>query len=330
MLRINIFDGSPFIPALPTPIQVCFYISVISELTFRAFFHSPLTSFRSLLQTFQKYSNQFAAVVSYLVLLLIIVFFSELSFYLMASFQVTSIVASASHWEFLIHNLLIGGIISALALRYFYVQHQWRIKIQAETSTKLQLLQARIRPHFLFNSMNTIASLTRTRPEVAERITEDLAELFRILFRDDHEMIPWARELMLSQHYIDIEKQRLGERLEIIWDTPSIPEDAMVPALLLQPLLENAIFHGIEPEIEGGTIKVIGKFESNQIKITVQNTNSKNLVHRQGNKMALQNIRERLKTHYQGKAVIECSEKDDIYYAKLIMPYEKKNTEESS
>jgi len=273
----------------------------------------------------KKYSNQSAAISSYLVLLLMIAFFSELSFFVMDHYQITSIVSSASHWEFLLHNMLIGGIISALALRYFYVQHQWRMKVQAESSTKLQLLQARIRPHFLFNSMNTIASLTRTRPEVAERITEDLAELFRMLFKDDHEMIPWRNELVLSKRYIEIEKQRLGERLNLNWQVETIPDDAMVPALLLQPLLENAIFHGIEPEIDGGTITISGELRKQQLIITVQNTNSKNLVHRQGNKMALDNIRERLSAHYEGKASIECREKEDNYFAKLSMPYLKKD-----
>jgi len=271
--------------------------------------------------TLKKYSNQFAAASSYLTLLLVLTLCSELSFYIMEYYQMTEIITAASHWEFLLHNLLIGGIISALALRYFYIQYQWRVKMQAETCTKLQLLQARIRPHFLFNSMNTIASLTRTNPEVAERITEDLAELFRTLFRDDQQMIPWASELQLSERYIDIEKQRLGERLEIIWQIDAIPVDAMVPSLLLQPLLENAIFHGIEPEINGGTIKVIGAMNNNQLTITLQNTNSKNLVHRQGNKMALANIRERLSSHFPGNAAIECREQDDVYYVKLTLPY---------
>ncbi len=274
---------------------------------------------------FKHYSNQFVAISSYLALLLMITFLSELTFYIMELYNMTDIISSASHWEFLIHNLLIGGIICALALHYFYVQHQWRMKIQAESCTKLQLLQARIRPHFLFNSMNTIASLTRTRPEVAERITEDLAELFRMLFREDQELIPWARELTLSQHYIDIEKQRLGERLSISWQVSAIPDDAMVPALILQPLLENAIFHGIEPEIEGGSIIVRGEFAAQKLTITIQNTNSKNLVHRQGNKMALANIEERLQVHFQGRAAIVCEEKDDIYYAVVSMPYQTKD-----
>lgn len=271
---------------------------------------------------FKHYSNQFVAVASYLALLLMITFLSEVTFYIMQRYYMLETISSASHWEFLIHNLLIGGIISALALHYFYVQHQWRMKIQAESCTKLQLLQARIRPHFLFNSMNTIASLTRTRPEVAERITEDLAELFRMLFREDQELIPWSRELTLSQHYIDIEKQRLGERLSIRWDVAMIPDDTMVPALILQPLLENAIFHGIEPEIAGGSIIVSGEFKANKVIITIQNTNSNNLVHRQGNKMALANIEERLRAHFQDNADIVCQAQDDIYYVVLTMPYQ--------
>ncbi len=270
---------------------------------------------------FKNYSNQFVALSSYLILLLIITLLSELTFYIVEKYYLFDVISSTSHWEFLVHNLIIGGIISALALRYFYVQHQWRVKVQAESCTKLQLLQARIRPHFLFNSMNSIASLTRTRPEVAERVTEDLAELFRMLFREDHEMIVWARELTLSEHYINIEKQRLGDRLKISWNVNDIPDDAMVPALILQPLLENAIFHGIEPEINGGSIVVAGELNYNQLIITVENTNSKNLIHRQGNKMALANIEERLKAHYHGKASIVCQDKDDVYSVIVSMPY---------
>lgn len=276
-------------------------------------------------------SQQFVAVSSYLSILLMIALLSELTFYIIQQYSISGIISS-SHWEFLLHNLLIGGIISALALRYFYIQHQWRLKVEAESCTKLQLLQARIRPHFLFNSMNSIASLTRTRPDVAERITEDLAELFRMILREDHELITWSREKELSQRYIDIEKQRLGERLSIQWQTDAIPDNALIPALLLQPLLENAIFHGIEPEINGGSIIVSGELDDSQVhhaqlKITIQNTNSKNLVHRQGNKIALKNIRERLQSHFPGTASISCQEREDIYFAIVSMPYQQKQDE---
>ena len=272
---------------------------------------------------FIKYSNEFVALASYLVLLFVIALVSEVSFFIISYYHLALIIPSTTHWEFLLHNLLIGGIISALALRYFYIQHQWRIKIQMESKTKLQLLQARIRPHFLFNSMNTIASLTRTQPQEAERITEDLAELFRMLLTEQKELISWKEELLLSQRYLAIEKQRLRERLTVEWSIDAIPEDMMVPALLLQPLLENAIFHGIEPEINGGTIKVSGQFQQRQLVLRIENSNTKNPAHRQGNKMALDNIRERLFVFYQGKASIDCQENTDSYLIVLKLPYVK-------
>jgi two-component system, LytTR family, sensor histidine kinase AlgZ len=269
-----------------------------------------------------NYSNQFVAIISYLILLLVILLFSELSFFIMEHYQLSHIISSVSHWEFLLHNLLVGGIVCALALHYFYIQNQWRIKMQAENCAKLQLLQARIRPHFLFNSMNSIASLTRTRPEIAERMTEDLAELFRILFKEDHELIPWSHELHLSERYIEIEKQRLSDRLCVDWQIKAIPDDAMVPALLLQPLLENAIFHGIEPEINGGTIKISTQFIEKQLHITIENNNGAGQNIRQGNQIALNNIKERLNAHYKNKASIECVEKEGRYFVNIIIPYQ--------
>ena len=270
---------------------------------------------------FVKYSNQFVAVSSYLVLLLMISFVSELSFFIIDYYQLGLIIPDTTHWEFLLHNLLIGGIISALALRYLYIQHQWRIKVQIESRTKLQLLQARIRPHFLFNSMNTIASLTRINPKEAEKITEDLAELFRMLLKEQKELIPWTEELTLSRRYLDIEKQRLRDRLVVEWEINDVPDDMMVPALLIQPLLENAIFHGIEPEVNGGTIKVRAEFKHRQLVISIKNSNSKNIAHRKGNKMALDNIRERLLVFYQGRAAINCSAEKDFYLIILKLPY---------
>ena len=270
---------------------------------------------------FVKYSNQFVATASYIILLLVIIFVSELSFFIINYYQLGLILPSTTHWEFLLHNLLIGSIISALALRYFYIQHQWRMKVQMESKTKLQLLQARIRPHFLFNSMNTIASLTRTNPQDAERITEDLAELFRMLLKEQKELIPWSEELSLSQRYLDIEKQRLRERLSVKWSINNIPDEMMVPALLLQPLLENAIFHGIEPEIDGGIIKIKGEYKHKQLILSIENNKSKKPAHRKGNQMALNNIRERLEVFYQGRASINCKEVDELYLTVLKLPY---------
>jgi len=269
----------------------------------------------------QYRSPQFIAISSYLSILLTITVLSEITFYVINQYPITRIIETSTHWEFLVHNILIGAIISALALRYFYIQHQWRIRIETESSTRLQLLQARIRPHFLFNSLNSIASLTQTRPDVAEQITEDLADLFRMIIREDKTLICWLREKELSQHYIDIEKQRLGTRLNIQWHTDTIPDNALVPALLLQPLLENAIFHGIEPVIDGGYIRVTGELVSACLEIEIKNSNSKNIVHRQGNKIALKNIKERLQSHFSNNASIRFWEQGDNYYVRLTLPY---------
>lgn len=271
-----------------------------------------------------RYSNEMAAVISFLILLLLIMLFSEMTYSLVHHYGITQLVLSASHWEFLLHNLLIGGIISALALRYFYVQHQWKLKIQSESSTRLQLLQARIRPHFLFNSLNTIASLTRTRPAVAERIIEDLADLFRILFKEDHDLIPWSQELLLAQRYVDIEAQRLGERLSLDWQVDEIPGDAMMPALLLQPLLENAVYHGIEPSIQGGVIHVRGNTRSKRIVLTIENPLNTRVGHRKGNRLALANIRQRLSAHYPDSASIEIDEQHGSFMVILSIPYQVK------
>jgi two-component system sensor histidine kinase AlgZ len=269
----------------------------------------------------KKQSSQFIAFSSYFSILLIIIVLSELTFFILQYYYITRIISFTNHFHYVLYNLLIGGIVSALTLHYFYLQHQWRLKIHAENSAKLQLLQARIRPHFLFNSMNTIASLTRTQPALAERVTEDLAELFRLLLKENNELINWSYELELSQHYINIEKLRLSTRLSIDWQMDRIPNDAMVPALLLQPLLENAIFHGIEPELTGGEIHIIGDYHHKKITINIQNSNSQNMVHRQGNNMALKNISERLRAHYQGKASILCKKEKTRYHVMIVIPY---------
>ena len=272
-----------------------------------------------------RYSNESAAVISFVILLLLIMVFSEISYAMVNYYGITRMVLSATHWEFLLHNILIGGIISALALRYFYVKHQWKLKVQSEASTRLQLLQARIRPHFLFNSLNTIASLTRTRPAVAERIIEDLAELFRILLKEDQDLIPWSQELLLAQRYVDIEAQRLSQRLSVEWQVDEIPEQALMPALLLQPLLEIAIYHGIEPSIQGGIIRIRGEKHWNRIVLTIENPKSGHAAHRNGNQLALANIRQRLAAYYQESASIDIDEQGETFIVVLSIPWQLQN-----
>ena len=175
------------------------------------------------------------------------------------------------HLRMQLQNLAVCAIATGLALRYFYVSHQWQANVEAEAQSRVRALQARIRPHFLFNSMNTIASLTRSDPKLAEQAIADLSDLFRASLREHRERIPLAHEIEIARAYERVERLRLGERLKVDWQVDGLPMDATVPALILQPLLENAVYHGIEPLDKGGTIRVRGKREGTRAVLTIDN-----------------------------------------------------------
>ena len=199
-------------------------------------------------------------------------------------------------------NLCAAAILAGIVLRYLYLQQQLRNQQQAELQARIQALQSRIRPHFLFNSMNSIASLIATEPETAERVVEDLSELFRASLAEPT-LIPLKRELTLCRHYLEIEKLRLGDRLQVEWQIDNLPEELQIPGLLLQPLLENAVFHGIEPLPKGGRILIEVRIKEKQVVIRIANPVVLAAHHatgtgRQSNRMARQNIRHRLTAHY--------------------------------
>ncbi|MFO1425757.1 MAG: sensor histidine kinase [Steroidobacteraceae bacterium] len=225
------------------------------------------------------------------------------------------------HWPFLLRNTGIGTIVAAVAMRYFYVTHEWRRNIEMQAQARVHALQARIRPHFLFNSMNTIASLTRSDPARAEEAVQDLADLFRANLSERRAQITLADELEVAQIYERIEKLRLGERLQVKWITAPLPKDAIVPSLLIQPLLENAIYHGIEPRPEGGAVTVTGALAHGLVTIVVRNPVPSGAVVRDGNRLALSNIRERLQLLYDARATIKAGRFDDEYIVTLRFPY---------
>ncbi len=218
-------------------------------------------------------------------------------------------------------NLSIAAILAGLALRYFYLHHQsdQRLKIQAQA--RLQALQARIRPHFLFNSMNTIASLTHDQPDLAEQAIENLSDLFRASLAAESS-ITLAQELELTRSYIALEALRLGERLAIDWQLPDEEPALNLPALTLQPLVENAIYHGVEPLAEGGSIELAIRPNGSRIEISISNpvTPLRDAARRDGNRMAIENIRERLALAFGGAAEMELSETDSRYTVKLSLP----------
>jgi two-component system sensor histidine kinase AlgZ len=199
------------------------------------------------------------------------------------------------HWTFLTRNLAIATLLMAPLLRYFYVSQQWQRNVRREAGARLNALQARIRPHFLFNSMNTIAALTRSNPAAAEQAVEDLADLFRASLRDGRQLIPLQEELEIARVYERMEQHRLGSRLRVDWQLGQLPATAEIPGLTIQPLLENAIYHGIEPSPRPGMVTVSGESDGSQIRIAFTNPlPPAGHAGRPGHGLALDNIRERL------------------------------------
>ena len=228
----------------------------------------------------------------------------------------------SKHGEFLLRNIGIGAIVAALALRYFFVNAEWKRTIELEAQARIRALQARIRPHFLFNSMNTIAALTRSSPSQAEQAVEDLADLFRANLSDAKDRISLGEEIEVAKVYQRIEQLRLGERLKVDWRIDSLPLDARMPSLLLQPLLENAVYHGIERLPNGGQVIVTGAFDDSTIHITVENpTVDDSSSAREGNKLALENIRQRLELAWPGRAKVTVEADAQRYSVTLLFPY---------
>lgn len=227
--------------------------------------------------------------------------------------------------RFLLRNLSIGLVITALALRYFFVTHEWRRNVEMQAAARIHALQARIRPHFLFNSMNTIAALTRSNPALAEQAVQDLADLFRANLNEQRNVLLLEEELEVAHIYQRIEELRLGERLRVDWKVEALPRDALVPGLMLQPLLENAIYHGIEPRPDGGTVTVTGDVTGRLITIVVRNPVGEARRQRGGgNQLALANIRERLALMYGERALVKSGRFDLEYIVTLRFPYVEK------
>src|SRR5690554_163478 len=199
----------------------------------------------------------------------------------------------------------IAAIISGLVMRYFYVQEQLRQKGEAELRARVQALQSRIRPHFLFNSMNIIASLISVDPDAAEQAVEDLSRLFRASLREAGEVVTLEQELALVRRYIRIEQLRMGERLKVEWDIRLDADKVTIPQLTLQPLVENALYHGIQPLPAGGLLTIAVWQEVQQVRIVVSNPKPAGSSEHAGNRMALENIRLRLAALHGDAASVE-------------------------
>ncbi len=228
--------------------------------------------------------------------------------------------------------MTISAVIYFLLLRYFYIQHQWRLNLALQSRAEIQALRARIRPHFLFNSMNTIASLIAISPETAETAIEDLSDLFRASLSEKN-MTALKDEIELSKSYLAIESLRLGDRLQIEWQIDQQMLDIEVPSLCLQPLTENAIYHGIEPIEKGGKIVISALQIDNKLMLSVSNpimSENQSSAFKKGNQMAQDNIRQRLKLVYGKKGAFTINDTKDNYTVSLIIPLDVKHERSNS
>ncbi len=224
-------------------------------------------------------------------------------------------------WRNTAIHLSIAAIVAGIALRYFYLQQQLRQQQEAELRARIEALQARIRPHFLFNSMNTIASLIASDPKLAEQAVEDLADLFRQSLADQQAQVPLGQEIELCRRFVAIESLRLGERLEVQWDIDSLPRNVAIPRFTLQPLIENAIYHGIQPLPGGGRVDVRVTLQADRCRLQVTNpVASGGNRATGGHKIALENIRSRMQALYGDKASVDIQRAADSFCVTVSYP----------
>ena len=225
------------------------------------------------------------------------------------------------HPEWMLSRMLLAAGCAIVLLEYFRLRA--RAYAPSFSEARLQALQARIRPHFLFNSLNTVLGLIRSDPRRAEQTLENLADLFRVFMRDARELVPLDDEVLTCKEYLAIEQLRLTNRLKTVWDIDEMPGDALIPSLLLQPLLENAVHHGIEPRTSQGTLNIRITRPGERVRVDIDNPLSPNPPTRSGNQMALSNVRERLMLLYDMEAELKTFTRDERFYLQLEFPYRK-------
>lgn len=249
---------------------------------------------------------------------LVLLLAGGLAFGLYAYWQSLALSDTGSIWR----AVLLAMAAAAIMLGYFELRA--RSFSPAQSEARLAALNARIRPHFLFNSLNAVLSLIRARPQQAEEALESLSDLFRAAMRDPAALVTLAEEIDLCKQYLALEKLRLGQRLAVDWQIGPVSMDLPIPPLMLQPLLENAVYHGIEPAPEGGTVHIAIEPRGDTLVIAIGNPTAGQLQHAAGNQIAVLNIRERLALYYDLEARLEIEAGDHRYEVRIILPCRQK------
>lgn len=255
-----------------------------------------------------------AGSISYSLVLLMTLLFSTAGLWLMDGQRIHD--GSA-----IIENLIVAAIFAGVVLRSFYLQQQLHNREQVELRSRIQALQSRIRPHFLFNSMNSIASLIDIDPKAAEKMVIDLSQLFRASLNEPT-IVALTDEIKLCQQFVSIEQTRLGKRLTVDWQIELQDSKVSIPSLLLQPLIENAIYHGIQPLPDGGIVSVKIISDMNEVRVEINNPVAANyhVNQKTSNGIALENVSRRLDAHFGEQAHLEYTQQEDVFSLQLSYP----------
>jgi two-component system sensor histidine kinase AlgZ len=264
-----------------------------------------------------------ALIAAYALLLVITFLIGELTLWMLWATGKIPVAHGQWYSDFHLLNLSVSAIVNGLLLRYFLAKHELKQRSLSEARAKLQALQSRIRPHFVFNALNIIASLVRSDPDKAEKAIEDMADLFRMMLSEDEQLVPVKNEIDVTKQYLALENLRLDNRLRVEWDVGTFPRKAVMPILTLQPLLENAIRHGIE-ELPGGGVVGVRLWEDADT-IFIRVTNPVPTVKRKerittSHVQSLDNIRRRFHSHYGDAAVLTGAEDNGQFVATVALP----------
>lgn len=286
-------------------------LSVERLLQYMLFINWVLLAFVALVELFQKKIqplNFGQALVAGFILLQMIVLLTTVVLngviYFGQNFQIYGLSRDVLLDGVMLH-LSYGVLIGTFCFRYLYLREQWARQQNSELHARIQAMQARIHPHFLFNSLNTVISLITIDPDKAEQMLLNLSRLFRASFKE-LKLVRLKDEIELCQHYLAIEQMRLGDRLRVEWkyDDEVLFSQVQIPLLTLQPLVENSIFHGVEKFLTKSTISILIEVLQNQVNIVITNPYTQDKINlRQGNGIAVENVKQRLEAYY-GRTVI--------------------------
>ncbi|MEY4561779.1 MAG: hypothetical protein RLZZ618_1056 [Pseudomonadota bacterium] len=213
---------------------------------------------------------------------------------------------------------IVGGASLAAAL-FYWLTLRARARLPADTKARLAELQSRIRPHFLFNTLNTAIALARLDPARTEHLLEDLAELFRVALSEGGESVTLNDEVALAQRYLAIEQLRFGDRLQVSWELDPDAGMARVPPLLLQPLVENAVRHGVEPSASGGIIRIRTRVKRAHAVVSITNSVS-GAGSQPGHGIALRNVHERLRLMHDVAAQFDTQSDGKLFRVQIVVP----------